>query len=347
MESEIKNLIKVWFSVIVSLCYSYFIASKIPKGKLRLLSLLPIFTLFTILPLFLTSAFPTGITAFFITWLANFKLLLFSFDLGPLSSHPPKSLPLFISIACLPIKVKQNEKYPPNQTHQKPKLPLNLPAKVLLFAMLVAANDHTKHVHPKIVIGMYCCMVYLLVDIVLGLSNALVRAFLGIEMELPSDEPYFSTSLQDFWGRRWNLLVSNALRHTIYKPVRSVSGTLLGTKCAPLLAVLAAFIVSGLMHELLFFYVARVAPTWEVTWFFVLHGVCLVVEFRVKTVFGDRWRLHWAVSGPLTVGFVVVTATWLFFPPLLKNGMDVRVLEEFKIAFKFLMREIQLVKKVL
>ncbi|KAJ6429979.1 hypothetical protein OIU84_021400 [Salix udensis] len=72
-----------------------------------------------------------------------------------------------------------------------------------------------------------------------------------MELEPPSNEPYLSTSLQDFWGRRWNLMVTNLLRHTVYKPVRSSLGSLLG-QWAPLPAVAASFLVSGLMHELLF-----------------------------------------------------------------------------------------------
>ena len=363
MEGELKNLIKVWLLVLASLCYTYFIASKIPKGKLRLLSLIPIFCLFTTLPLSLTTVFPTGITALFITWLANFKLLLFAFDLGPLSCDPPKSLPLFISIACLPIKIKQNDKYPSHQNQQKhiksspilkspPKLSLNLPTKILLFALLMANNDYKQHMHPNLVSGLYCCMIYFLVDIVLGLCNTIVRATLGIELELPSDEPYFSTSLQDFWGRRWNLMVTNILRHTVYKPVRSASETVLfrqqqQKKWAPLPAVLAAFIVSGFMHELLFFYITRVTPTWEVTCFFVLHGVCLVVEFWVKNVLLEHgFWLHWVVAAPLTIGFVVVTAAWLFFPPLLENGADARAIGECKVVVKFLTKMLWTLKSL-
>ncbi|KAG6637696.1 hypothetical protein I3843_11G191200 [Carya illinoinensis] len=351
MEGEIKSLIEVGLSVIASLSYCYFVASRIPKGKLRLLSLVPIFCLFTILPLSLTTVLPTGITALFIAWLANFKLLLFSFDLGPLSTDPPKSLPLFISIACFPIKIKQNENHPSHQNDKKLakssksplKLPQNLPTKAFLFTILmVAATSYKEHGHQKMVIAIYCCIVCLLVDIVLGSCNTIVRAILGIELELPSDDPYLSTSLQDFWGRRWNLVVSNILRHTVYKPVRSVSETVFGPqKWAPLPAVAAAFLISGLMHELLFFYVTRVAPTWEVTMFFVLHGACLVLEFWVKnTLLSQRCRLHWAVSGPLTIGFVIVTAGWLFFPPLIRNGVDARAIQECVSALNFLKAKI-------
>ncbi|KAL6284124.1 hypothetical protein ACE6H2_015053 [Prunus campanulata] len=260
MEDEIKRLIKVCLSILASLCYTYFIASKIPKGKLRFFSLLPIFCLFTILPLSLSTALPAGVIALFITWLGSFKLILFSFGLGPLSSGPPlNSLLLFIFTTCLPIKAKQDGQHqhqiaPNHKTPQNPKLPLNLPTKVLLFGILVALTDFTKYVHPNILLGQYCCMLYLFVDIIVGLSNATMRALLGMQLESPSNEPYLSTSLQDFWGRRWNLMVTNTLRHTVHKPMRSAMETFLGPKWAPLPAVLATFLVSGLMHELIFFY---------------------------------------------------------------------------------------------
>ncbi|XP_009361072.2 probable long-chain-alcohol O-fatty-acyltransferase 5 [Pyrus x bretschneideri] len=339
MEEEIKSLIKVCLSIFASLCYTYFIASKIPKGKLRLLSLLPIFYLFTTLPFSLSTALPAGVFAMFITWVGSFKLLLFSFGHGPLSSDPPlNSLILFIFTACLPIKTSQ-QLFP--NLERTPKLPLNLPTKILLFGILVALTDYKKYLHPRILLGQYCCMLYLFVDVLVGVANATMRAVLGIELESPSNEPYLSTSLQDFWGRRWNLMITNTLRQTVHKPVRSAAETFLGTAWAPLPAVLATFLVSGLMHELIYFYMTRATPTWEVTWFFVLHGVCLVVEFGVKKALGGRWRLHWVVSTPLTIVFVVATATWLFFPPLVRNGVDTRAIEECKELVEFVKQKLK------
>ncbi|KAL7249204.1 hypothetical protein ACSBR1_011370 [Camellia fascicularis] len=414
MEGEIKNLLQVWFSITASLCYCYFISSKLPKGKYRLLSLLPIFSLFALLPLHLSSAFIASVTAFFITWLASFKLLLFSFDLGPLSSNPPQPLFLFIIIACLPIRTKQQQnpekpskiseksskptklklnlasetvvpdhqnQYPEkplkisskltklqpsldseivvpdhhNQNPEKPskiseisskptKLPLNLASELVVLSLLIGViHDYRELLHSTILLILYCCMVFLMVDVLVALSNAAVRATVGLELEPPSDEPYLSTSLQDFWARRWNLMVTNTLRHTIYKPVRSACEPILGREWASLPAVLSAFLVSGLMHELLFYYVTRVSPSWETTGFFVLHGVCVVLEARVKRKVTGRWRLHWAVSGPLTVGFVVGSSFWLFFPPLLRNGADVKVLNEFKFFVDFVKRNLVLI----
>lgn len=338
MEGETKKLIQVWLAVIASLCYCYFIVTKIPKGKVRLISLLPVICLFTILPLHLSSVLPTGTTAFFVTWLANYKLLLFSFSLGPLSEAPSKSLFLFISISCLPIKIRQKSNIPNNNFVKAPKIPLNAVAKTLIFALLIGLNDYRESINGILVLILDCCSVFLFVDIILALCNAVVRTFSGLQLESYSDEPYLATSLQDFWGRRWNLMVTNTLRETVYKPVRSLSAGVLGpaAKWAPLPAVLAAFVVSGLMHELLFFYMTRASPTWEVTCFFVFHGVCVVVEVVAKKVFiGKKYRLPCCVSGPLTVGFVVVTSSWLFFPQLRRNGADVRAVEECKALVGF------------
>ncbi|KAF8409653.1 hypothetical protein HHK36_005731 [Tetracentron sinense] len=342
MNSETKSFIKLWLSVLASLCYCNFIARKFPKGKIRLLSLLPIFVLFTLLPLNLSSLNIVGPTAFFITWLANFKLLLFSFDQGPLSSIPPNSILRFISVACLPIKIKtypSDPQSPPNiKIKDNPiskKSPLNLAIKVLLFALLIRIYDYKQHLHPKIISVLYCCHIYLLLEIILAMGAALARALLGIELEPQFEEPYLSTSLQDFWGKRWNLMVTSILRPTVYNPIRSMSARLLGSEWALMAAMVGTFMVSGLMHELMFFYLTRATPSWEVMWFFVLHGICTALEVLMKKSLTGRWRLHRAVSRPLVVGFVVTTSIWLFFPQMIRNGVDVRAIEEYAVLVEF------------
>ncbi|MCL7038386.1 hypothetical protein MKW94_003041 [Papaver nudicaule] len=118
----------------------------------------------------------------------------------------------------------------------------------------------------------------------------------------------FSTSLQDFWARRWNLLMTNILRLTVYEPIK---------KWGHLKAQFAAFVVSGLMHEIILFYLGgRVnPPTWEITCFFCSAR---------KLVKGSRWSRPPMVSTPLTVGFLTVTSSWLLFPPLIRGGFDVK-----------------------
>lgn len=79
----------------------------IPKGLFRLLFFLPMICFFLYLPLKINSVHLCGNTAFFISWLCNFKLLLLAFDQGPLSDSS-LSITKFLILACLPIKIQQN-----------------------------------------------------------------------------------------------------------------------------------------------------------------------------------------------------------------------------------------------
>jgi hypothetical protein len=330
MDGEIANVIKVWITVIASLCYCYYVVARIRPGMTRLLSLLPIFYLFIILPLNLNSIHIGGLTIFFLVWLGNFKLLLFAFDQGPLTPLPPK-LFHFISIASLPIKINQN---PSPQKATKVPRSILLLIKALLLALIIRSYENRPNMHPYAVFALYCLHLYLGVEIGLALSAAPARAF-GFELEPQFHEPYLATSLQDFWGRRWNLMVTSILRPSVYNPVRRISTPVVGPRWAQLPAVIAVFLVSGLMHELIFYYFIRAYPTWEVTWFFVLQGVCVAIEIVVKKAVTDRWQLHRAVSGPLTVGFVAVTGVWLFFPQIIRNGVHEKVIQEYPIMVDF------------
>ncbi|KAL5543634.1 hypothetical protein UlMin_007418 [Ulmus minor] len=353
MEGEISNCIKVCLAIFLSLSYCYYIGKRVTKGTKRLLFILPIICLFLLLPLNLTSINCGGTIGLYISWLANFKLLLFAFGKGPLSNpNPSISLTSFLTNASFPIEIKEN---PPQKPSHKPKngrnkqtpFPknpkksqlwiLNYGAKGLILAILVLRIfNYKEYFHKKVILFLYCLYVYLILDIVLSAMRALARALFGLELEPHFDEPYLSSSLQDFWGRRWNLMVSRALRPTVYEPTLNFSEPIIGRRWAPLPAVAATFLVSGLMHELIFYYWSHVAPTWEVTWFFVIHGFCLAVEIALKKKFTGRWRLPPVVSGILTVLFVMETCFWLFFPQILRCEADVRLLQEYASMADFL-----------
>ncbi|KAL0875344.1 hypothetical protein Bca101_025049 [Brassica carinata] len=113
-------------------------------------------------------------------WTANLKLILFSFDQGPLFPIP-LSLTHFICFTCFPIKLQQNPKI---QGH------------------FSKSNFVTKH------------------EILLTLVKLLVTVAIGCNLEPNFNEPYLATSLQDFWSHRWNLMVPALLKPAIYIPVR-------------------------------------------------------------------------------------------------------------------------------
>ena len=172
---------------------------------------------------------------------------------------------------------------------------------------------YKQFIHPKILLFLYSIYMYTGLELILALVASLARVFLGVDFEPQFDEPYPATSLQDFWGRRWNIMVSKILHPTVYEPVRKISTRALGKKLAPLPAVLASFFVSAVIHELIFYYIGRTWPTWELTCFFLLHGICLAIEIVIKKAFDGKWRLHAAVSGPLAMAFVVATGGMAVF----------------------------------
>ncbi|KAG5238420.1 acyl-CoA--sterol O-acyltransferase [Salix suchowensis] len=350
MESEICNLIEVWLSVFASVCYCYAIGKVVPKGTRRLVFLLPIVCLFLYLPLHLFVLHFRGITAFFIAWLANFKLLLFAFGKGPLSSDNRSiSLPHFVAVACLPIKIQHKaDSSPKSHIHHAQKLQNgkksspNYGVKTLLLAILVNVHNYSDYIHPKVVSLLNVMYLYIQLEIILAIAAAVAKVLLGLELEPQFDEPYLSTSLQDFWGRRWNLMVSSILRLavyeptrnlasglTVYEPTRNISKRFVGRRWSPIPAVLATFLLSAIMHEVMFYYLLRVKPTWEVTWFFLLHGFCVTLEIAIKKALKGRWQLPRLISGLFTVGFVLATSCWLFFPKPLKCRADARAFEEY------------------
>lgn len=348
MEGEFGSFIKVLTAIFVCIFYSYSIGKIVHKGMTRLLCILPVVGLFLYLPLLLSSVHLGGATAFFISWLGSFKLLLFAFGKGPLALDPSISIGRFMAIACLPIEIQQN---PPAKTPSKPHLnglkgknpspkntiqgpnsTLNHVIKGFLLAILIGVLYYSEHFHPKLILVLHSLYIYLLLEFLLAVVGVLARALLGLELKPHFNEPYLSTSLQDFWGRRWNLMATSILHPAVYEPVLDFSTPFIGRKWAPLPAVMGSFVVSGLMHELIYYYQGRVKPTWEVTWFFVLQGLCMTVEIILKKALKGRLRLPRMVSVVLTVGFVIVTCFWLFFPQFLRSKADVRMLQEY-VAF--------------
>jgi hypothetical protein len=104
----------------------------------------------------------------------------------------------------------------------------------------------------------------------------------------------------DFW-RRWNRPMYRWLLENVYRP--------LGGRRRPLLAMLATFAVSGLLHEYLFAVTFR-RVTGYVTAFFLLHGLATAVTRRFKPT-------GWLVVPATIFTFAFNTAsTLLLFVPI-------------------------------
>jgi len=80
-------------------------------------------------------------------------------------------------------------------------------------------------------------------------------------------------------------MATSILRVIVYNPTRRSMTRVVSHKWASLLAIFTTFVVSGLMHELIFCYMGHLRPTREIMCFFLPHGFCLVVEIVLKKSF--------------------------------------------------------------
>ncbi|XP_010449475.1 PREDICTED: LOW QUALITY PROTEIN: probable long-chain-alcohol O-fatty-acyltransferase 7 [Camelina sativa] len=330
MEEEIKSLIKVGVSTIISVSYCYFLPPRIISGVYRLISIIPLCALLFVLPLFFSFAIFSSTTAFFLSAIANSRLILYSFDQGPLFPLP-SNLFKFACFTCFPIQRKRN---PKSQNHFFTYV---FAVKVAIFVVLLYVHNDVLSLHPALLFCLHPLFVYLLLEILLTLLRMLMSTIvLGCDLEPHFHEPYLATSLQDFWGRRWNLIVSSTLRACVYIPVRRACQSVMSSDYAMLIGVFATFVVSGVAHEVVFFYITREVPTGEVALFFVLHGVCTVAEVAVKrTAFVRRWQVRPVLSWLLTMGLVNGTAGWLFFPQLIRSNVMERCSIEISLLIDF------------
>ncbi|CAM8903193.1 unnamed protein product [Rhodiola kirilowii] len=230
--SEIIRFIQTWLIVYFSLTYSFLTAKLVSPGKIRFLLISPVVCLFLLLPLRLTSVQLGGTTAFFISWLATFKLILFSFNKGPLSSDPNISLLRFIPTGSLPIKINPKSKLDatprgqlapetdPDSQIWKPAM--RYAVKAMLLAVLFKLYDFKARLQPTAILFLYCFHIYFWLEFMLSVVGAAARTGLGLQLEPQFNEPYLATSLKDFWGKRWNLVVTSILRPTVYEPTMNI-----------------------------------------------------------------------------------------------------------------------------
>lgn len=334
MEGEVYNLMVNLSIALASLIYSHSVGMFIAKGATRFVALFPVIFIFLCLPLNLQTVFFAGPTSFFMTWLGSFKIILYAFGQGPLSSHPPLSLSHFIANACLPIKILKDQESPSHQTTKKSHI--DYVPRVLLFIFVIKAYGYKDFLHPLLITA---CLAYYFVFMLIQFLAALaflVRTLLGVELEPQFDEPHHSTSIQNFWGKRWNLMVSDTLRPTVYHPARAIFRHLVPERWVSVPAVFATFLVSGVVHELIFYHLGRLRPTGEFTSFFVIQGVCVGIEIVIKKTMGQRLQPSPVVARTLTLSFVMITSFWLFFPPFLRIDPYAKSCREFMAFIGFL-----------
>lgn len=124
------------------------------------------------------------------------------------------------------------------------------------------------------------------------------------------DVPWISSSVGEFWGRRWHQYLRITFMTVGYWPVRSFLTPIAGRRVANIAAIFGAFMASGLVHDL-----GRVtlAPKpgfaiTEVSLFFAIQPLAIFAEqvwhyytgHRVQGVLGWIWTMIWLlITSPL------------------------------------------------
>jgi alginate O-acetyltransferase complex protein AlgI len=130
----------------------------------------------------------------------------------------------------------------------------------------------------------------------------------GIEARPIMDRPFASTSLAEFWGRRWNLAFRDVAYAFVFQP--------LARKVGPRGAVAAAFLFSGLFHELTLSLPAM-GGFGGPTAYFLLQLIGVFVE---RSKIGARLGLRQGWRGRLFCWAVTIGPAFaVFHRPLLDN----------------------------
>ncbi|GLT98268.1 hypothetical protein SLE2022_157800 [Rubroshorea leprosula] len=129
---------------------------------------------------------------------------------------------------------------------------------------------------------------------------------------------------------------SDILRQTIYNPLRHIARRVIGDRWEFLPAVFVTFLISGLMHELIYYHLTHLHPTLESTVFFVMQGILVDVEMvmkKKKMMKGRNWQFVNMISRPLELGFRVVSSFWLM--PFFRDDMCERASSEYSLVVDF------------
>jgi predicted DCC family thiol-disulfide oxidoreductase YuxK len=122
----------------------------------------------------------------------------------------------------------------------------------------------------------------------------------GVDVDPIMNAPWCSRSLSEFWGQRWNAAFNQLASHFVFRPLARRLGVVWAT--------LAAFLVSGLIHEMMISLPARGGYGFP-TSYFLLQGCGILFERAFPRI---RGRIF-------TIFITAAPAFWLFHPPFVRQ----------------------------
>jgi alginate O-acetyltransferase complex protein AlgI len=146
---------------------------------------------------------------------------------------------------------------------------------------------------------------------ILNLSAASWRLS-GVDVKELFRSPYKASSLKEFWGKRWNIAFSEMTSLIIYRPLKNSIG--------PTPAMLAAFFLSGILHEIAISFPVNAGFGLPLL-YFVIHGIVMYAEGEipfVKKIIGHRilshvWVMLWLIL-PMPLLFHVQFIKYVLVP---------------------------------
>jgi alginate O-acetyltransferase complex protein AlgI len=159
-------------------------------------------------------------------------------------------------------------------------------------------------------VGMALLRLFGVLDVV-----ALIFRALGFPVEKAWVNPLAATSLRDFWGRRWNRIMSGLLRDLLFVP--------LARRVGVLGASAIAFAYSGVLHE--FVSVLARSGYGGPTLYFLIQGVAFAAE---GTRIGRNLLARSPLVGWCWTALVVVAPVGLVLSPAFMAEVIVPALRE-------------------
>jgi alginate O-acetyltransferase complex protein AlgI len=142
---------------------------------------------------------------------------------------------------------------------------------------------------------------------ILNLSTGFWR-WLGVDVKELFRSPYQAKSLQEFWGRRWNLAFSEMTALVVYRPLKDRYGK---TQ-----AMMASFLVSGMLHEIAISFPVKAGYGLPLS-YFILHGCVMYAEGKVVLV--KKITSHPILSHVWVLGWLVLPMPLLFHPAFMQR----------------------------
>ncbi len=131
---------------------------------------------------------------------------------------------------------------------------------------------------------------------------------IGLQARPVMNHPFASTSLSEFWGRRWNTAFRDLTYQFLFRPSASWFG--------PRWGIMAGFLFSGAIHDLVISVPAR-GGYGGPSLFFAIQGAAMVIE---RSDFGRRAGLGAGWPGRLfAIAVLLAPAGWLFHRPFVEG----------------------------